>query len=489
MQQKSGFLLFLLITNLFVTFGQTQKATVTISGKELPYAGYTIEIQKIKNPISNELTDLAVINVDSTGRFALNLALEEITYCFLNLGKYRGTIYLEPGRHYEIALPQLNPKSEADLFNPYFIPEDISIGITNLESQDLNKQITSFVADFNARYNKSARTIFQRNDNKLAEQIKTELDSLYPTATNSYFARFKHYTYGKLDFISNKRQLRRVITKVYKSDNIATHIPPYNETFNLLFQNFFGYYFTSKNGTELRDAYKKGVSFDTLSTVFAKDTLFADPSFRELVLLKSLYDAFYTKQYDEIQIINLLKNAASTGSTDYIRTLAQQLYIKTNSLRVGTPAPDFTLYRLDGKEISLDKYKGKFIYLNFIHSENHACKQDLQRLNVMHQKMKRDLVILTIVMDKDPSLMKSIIDENKFKWDFLHYANQPNIYFNYNLKALPTYYLIDPNGNLKLSPSPGPSENFTDVFEEAVRSYNYDQLRKNKPRTKNIYDF
>ena len=110
-------------------------------------------------------------------------------------------------------------------------------------------------------------------------------------------------------------------------------------------------------------------------------------------------------------------------------------------------------YGLDGKEISLDKYKGKFIYLNFIHSENHACKQDLQRLNVMHQKMKRDLVILTIVMDKDPSLMKSIIDENKFKWDFLHYANQPNIYFNYNLKALPTYYLIDPNGNLKLSPS------------------------------------
>lgn len=37
----------------------------------------------------------------------------------------------------------------------------------------------------------------------------------------------------------------------------------------------------------------------------------------------------------------------------------------SQGIKVGTPAPDFTLNDLTGKQISLSEYQGKVVYLNF----------------------------------------------------------------------------------------------------------------------------
>lgn len=486
---KKGFLFALLSLGTWLTaLAVVPVDTVIISGYAKEYAGYNLILQTTGNPISDEKHNLASFQVDEQGRFHYAFPVTEITPATLDVGRFRGTIYLEPGQAYELVLPPFEPRSDADRFNPFFQPEDVVIGIANPEAQQLNIQIRDFQDAFTARYDANAFQIFSTGNKKLAQNIVHELDSLYPSEQGSYFESYKRYTYGQLEFLSYKRQKKTVMNKYFASDSIHINLPAYWESFNLMFKDFFTYYFPTKSGRQLRHAFNQGAAFDTLSLVMAKEKLFTVPEFRETVLLKGMYDAFYSGRYEEQHLIDLFGQAAERGCNNQVRSLAKGLYKKVNWLRIGSEAPDFTLYKINGGKKSLSNYKGHFIYLNFMHTDNHACLKDLQMLDVISKKMKREVRIVTIIMDENPDQAKRIIKENRYRWDFLHYIAQEDIALDYNIKALPTYYLIDPDGLLRLSPAPSPEEEFAAIFLEAVRSYRYDQLRKNRPKEKSIYD-
>jgi hypothetical protein len=72
-------------------------------------------------------------------------------------------------------------------------------------------------------------------------------------------------------------------------------------------------------------------------------------------------------------------------------------------------------------------------------------------------------------------------------WDFLFFGMNANILKNYNVLAVPIYYLINPDGKLVLSPSPAPGENFHDNFIDQFRKYQRQQQRKNPQERKSIF--
>ncbi len=472
----------------FSVWGAIPVDTVIIKGYAKEYAGIHLILQTIGNPISAEKRNLASFQVDDKGNFYHAFPVSEITSATLDVGRFRGTIYFEPGKSYELVLPPFEPRSDADRFNPFFEPEDVVIGIANEEAQKLNSVIRNFQDAFTTRYDAHAFQIFTSEDKQKAEAIIHELDSLYPAPQGTYFQTYKRYTYGQLEFLSHKRQKKTVMNKFFASDSVHAQVPAYWDTFNLMFKDFFTYYFPTKSGRSLRNAFREGGNFDTLSAVLSHDPLFAGAEFRETVLLKGMYDAFYSGRYEDQRLIDLFHDAAENGCNNTIRSLAYGLHKKVNWLRIGSEAPGFTLYRINGNEKTLSDFKGHFVYLNFMHTDNHACMKDLQMLDIISKKMKREVRIVTIIMDENPGKAQKIIKDNKYKWEFLHYLAQADIALDYNIKALPTYFLIDPEGILRLSPAPSPEEDFAPLFMEAVRSYRNDQLRKNRPKEKSIYD-
>jgi thiol-disulfide isomerase/thioredoxin len=482
-----GILLVIFLGYASLLLAQMPPQVVTIKGNAPEYAGYSLVMRKITNPISGEQSDLIAINVNEDGSFEQNIELSTITYASIDMRKYEGTIYLEPGLTYELILPPFQPRTDAERFNPYFIPEQVELGIANDEAQALNRLITSFDRDFEEQYNANAVSIFSRSDIPKAQKIIDQLDSVY-TSNSPYFIQYKQYAYGELLTLAYKRNKRKAMYFTMKGDSVNYTMPSFQRAFNTLYKSFFTAYFPSKQGDALRDAYTKNASFDSLSTVFRKDTLYANTEFAELVLLKGLYDAFYSGRYEQEQIINLFKQAHKQGSTLSIKDLAQSLHKRVTWLRPGSAAPQFTLYRLDGKERSLSNYEGKFVYLNFMHTSNHTCKQDLQLLNVLSKQLRRELSIVTVIMDEDPAAAIKLVKDNKYRWDFLHYAAMPKVALDYRIRALPAYFILDPGQKLRLSPSPSPDESFIPQFTEAQRKYHYEQMRKDKPKTKSIYD-
>lgn len=466
--------------------GQDQQ-WVTLKGNAPDYAGYDLVMRKVVNPISMETADLMVIHVNKNGDFEQRIELNRVTYASIDMGKFQGNIYLEPGHSYELVLPPFRPRTDAERFNPYFVAEEIELGILNVEAQGLSKCINRFDEHLSQLYNAFAVRIFSGADVELANQIIRDTDSAN-VCSHPYFQHYKQYAYGELRLIAHKRNKRKAIYESFKGDSIVMQMPSFIQAFNTYFKGFFNYYFSSANGEGLRDAYTKGASFDSLSYEIRKDTLFANTELAELVLLKGLYDGFYSGRYEEESIIRLLKQARESAATLRIRDVAAGLYTRVTWLRTGSQAPQFTLYRLDGKERSLSDYEGKFVYLNFMHTSNHTCKEELQLLDVLYKQLKRELTIVTVIMDEDPDAAEQMIKDNKYKWDFLHYGAMPRVALDYRIKALPAYFVIDPTQKMRLSPAPSPKESFTPIFMEAQRSYNYEQLRKEQPRQKNIYD-
>ncbi|MDP4226874.1 MAG: hypothetical protein Q8910_10895, partial [Bacteroidota bacterium] len=57
-----------------------------------------------------------------------------------------------------------------------------------------------------------------------------------------------------------------------------------------------------------------------------------------------------------------------------------------------------------------------------------------------------------------------------YTWTFLYCGNQTSLLKEYNIRAFPTCYLINPDGKLSISPAPLPSENIELTIFSAMRS-------------------
>ena len=143
---------------------------------------------------------------------------------------------------------------------------------------------------------------------------------------------------------------------------------------------------------------------------------------------------------------------------------------------------------MSGKSRELKDFHGKFIYLNFANTENYACKKDFQILSQFAEMFKKDMVIVTILTDEDPDKAYEFVKKHKYKWNFLHFSHNAKVLLDYDIKAFPTYYLIDPEGNLIFAPAPGPEENFVPMFSETYNEWRYKKMRKEKPKARTIYD-
>ena len=114
----------------------------------------------------------------------------------------------------------------------------------------------------------------------------------------------------------------------------------------------------------------------------------------------------------------------------------------------------------------------------------------MKLLKKIQDKFNRDLDIVSVVIDENYEKASQYLKENKnnFNWDFLYIAMQGEVINNYNVQAVPLYYLINPEGKLILVPAPAPEENFQDIFISEYNKWRRLQLRKQSSKPKTIFE-
>lgn len=122
-------------------------------------------------------------------------------------------------------------------------------------------------------------------------------------------------------------------------------------------------------------------------------------------------------------------------------------------IAVGKDAPDFTLQSMDGKEVKLSDYKGKKVYLKFWASWCGPCKKSMPELMELAAKQDRDFEILSVIA---PGLQgeKTVQDFPKWFQDQGYkdipvlYDTQATAFQAYQIRSIPTEYLIDSQGKI-----------------------------------------
>lgn len=133
--------------------------------------------------------------------------------------------------------------------------------------------------------------------------------------------------------------------------------------------------------------------------------------------------------------------------------LALSLFAGVN---VGDKAVDFNLETLDkSASYKLSDFKGDVILLNLWASWCAGCKKEMPEFFELQGQYKSGFKIITASIDKDSSdslnFMKSVEKEMGYVTPFISlYDPSKSLAKAYRAKGMPSSYLIDKNGIVKL---------------------------------------
>ncbi|MEA3317438.1 MAG: TlpA disulfide reductase family protein [Bacteroidota bacterium] len=190
----------------------------------------------------------------------------------------------------------------------------------------------------------------------------------------------------------------------------------------------------------------------------------------EFVILKCLYDEFYNDKFSRAAMITILDSLRTQTNIPEHKKIADNIHNKVTRLLRGYAPPEFELYDLDSNLVTIDKFKGEYVYLGFCTSVSYACIQEFEMLRSFYKRHSQHLKIVIICADSNYGQMKKFVRKREYPWIFLHYGNNTKILNEFDIRAFPTYFFIDKEGKLLLSPAPGPSENLELTLFKILKS-------------------
>ena len=130
-------------------------------------------------------------------------------------------------------------------------------------------------------------------------------------------------------------------------------------------------------------------------------------------------------------------------------------------------APAFILPG-DNKSINLEKLKGKVVYLDFWASWCDPCRKSFVWMNDMHSRYDgKKFTIIAVNLDASKKDAIKFLEKVPANFD-IAYDPEGSVATKYNLKAMPTSYLIDKKGKLVFAHK-GYREGDAAEIEEKIR--------------------
>lgn len=158
------------------------------------------------------------------------------------------------------------------------------------------------------------------------------------------------------------------------------------------------------------------------------------------------------------------------------RVLARRLEASRDT-RTGMPAKNFVKKDMNGKTVSLEKLRGKFVLLDFWGSWCGPCRASHPHLKELHEKYKRQVVFINVAQENVKDLAEArklwtaAVKEDGLTWtQVLNNEGRDtcDMVRLFNITAFPTKVLIDPRG-IVVAKMVGGMVNAEEILENALK--------------------
>ena len=323
--------------------------------------------------------------------------------------------------------------------------------------------------------NKFGITLNKRNKHNELELVKeVELDS-----TNNYlfelevnepkFYTLNVYKQQRVEFYADDEDLnidfRGIDTAKVKIKN-----PPHvhigggekNNVLNALhFANYQNYQYMIATG---KSQYKASLSNSKKWKDYVANSwnTIRDSGERDIKNIIAMYSNYPTvikalqtlpwKKHKKYMIEQYELLANKFPNVEYIQKAKSNLIAKIESVAktdIGKVAPDFTFPDINGKEVSLSSFKGKYVLIDFWASWCGPCRKESPNVQRQYQLYKdKGFEVVSVSIDKKIDAWKKAVKEDNLKGTLLIAQDSKKIMLDYTFSGIPYMILLDREGKV-----------------------------------------
>lgn len=130
-------------------------------------------------------------------------------------------------------------------------------------------------------------------------------------------------------------------------------------------------------------------------------------------------------------------------------------------------APAFTLKDIEGNEVNLSDFRGKWVILDFWGSWCGWCIKGFPELKEIYAQHKDNLVIIGIDNGDSEEAWKAAVAKYELPWVNVYNPEGSTVAKDYMVSAFPTKVLVNPDGKIALY-TVGHTPDYTKAVEEAM---------------------
>jgi len=144
--------------------------------------------------------------------------------------------------------------------------------------------------------------------------------------------------------------------------------------------------------------------------------------------------------------------ANQSMAKEFKQYLSEALNKKSISkIKINDPAPAFTLKDLNGKDVSLEKFKGKYLLIDFWASWCPPCRAENPNVVKAYTTFKsKNFEILGVSLDTDEAKWQSAVKTDNLSWPQVSDLGgwKSSVVSLYGIEAIPANFLLDPEGKV-----------------------------------------
>lgn len=463
---KRYFLFFIpLLMFVMTVHGQTN---ITIKGETVDAAGKKVVLGGYTDKISCREIVFDTCVIDSQQRFEVRCFARYPMLVFIQIENYSQSFYVEPGGDYRIYIPRFDWNQD-ERKNVFLDPVTLPVEFINLPESDVNAEISrldlfvdKYIADHRSYFDERYKPQKRYFDTLLAA-----VDKVCPDGEQDFFNRYKRYKLAqlRLDMKFASRQ------QLYNTYLLNQPVLCYDENYMSFFTSFF-HNFISK-GTRKLPVRKLARMVNSGDYRHFIDTLGVEPllrheQIRELAALQALKEMYCNYDFfDGNQVRHFIEYIRDHSKFADHRPIAQNVLNSLQDTRAGSTVQAFLLPDVDKHLVSLESFRGKWVYLSFLRLGEPACLGEIETLAHFRDTIyasNDNVAFISICCDREFQKMYHFLKNSRhgdrYNWTWLHFNGDYEMLNRFRVVSYPTFILINPEGELQYDITPKPSSGF-----------------------------